>query len=181
MSRKLPIQILITSLLLIFLFNNFGYWFCFKVEQSDIKREMFEMTKQTVPNSELIALAIPAAEINDLLWQDENEFSYKGKMYDVVRSERSADKSTVYYCLNDTKEEALNANLNAHIKGGLFGDKTNGKHANDLSKLFSQTYFNNVHEFYFFEQANNAAPLLTSITYTSIKLDILCPPPDRIS
>ena len=181
MKRQLPIQIIITSLLLIFVFNNFGYWFCFKMEQAGIKQEMFEKTKQALPNAELISLTIPLAESNTISWQDNNEFTYKGEMYDVVRTEKTVDNTIVYYCLSDAKEEALYTNLNTHIKGNLYGDKSNGKHSNDLLKLFSQTYFNNVQEFYFFEQANNTVPLLTSITYTSIKLDILCPPPDRIS
>jgi len=181
MSRKLPIQILITSLLLIFVFNNFGYWFCFKVEQGAIKEEMYQRTKQSIPNSQLISISISADYAKDLAWTEDGEFTYKGEMYDVVRSEKGINNAVTYYCLDDAKEGALLANLSSHLDNNVFGNKTSGKHSNDLLKIFSQTYFNNIQEFHFFNQASRSFLPMSSIIYNSIQLDILCPPPDRIS
>lgn len=48
-------------------------------------------------------------------YTDDNEFIYNGKLYDIVSTEKDG-VNTIFYCLNDKKEERLFAGLNIHIK-----------------------------------------------------------------
>ena len=48
--------------------------------------------------------------IRDLNWKEENEFEYKGEMYDVARIDRSGENVFIY-CIRDEIEEQLIANF----------------------------------------------------------------------
>jgi hypothetical protein len=49
---------------------------------------------------------------------DKNEFRYKGKLYDIVRS-RNVGTATYYYVINDIKEEHFYSYLTENIKSQL--------------------------------------------------------------
>ena len=71
---------------------------------------------RTILNSErnsplLIKLKFTRIEyIRDLNWKEENEFEYKGKMYDVAKIDISGDYVFIY-CIRDEMEEQLIANF----------------------------------------------------------------------
>jgi len=84
-----------------------GYYFVFKVNQSIIQSEIrgiissgFHKEKYTV-----VKVDHPLDNPNFRLL-DHDEFSYFGRLYDIV-SKSVKGNITWYYCLNDKKEETL--------------------------------------------------------------------------
>lgn len=90
-----------------FLFNYFGVFTFFKVQQLVIRREIKRQIKAGVPDEELHILSFSASEADRLEWEEEGrEFRWKGQMYDVVRKE-IAGNTVHYYCINDSEETEL--------------------------------------------------------------------------
>ena len=59
-----------------------------------------------------IQLKLTDDELSDLIWfKKGREFSYRGHMYDVIRSERNNDGTTIYHCISDEKESELHRNI----------------------------------------------------------------------
>jgi hypothetical protein len=48
-------------------------------------------------------------------WMEENEFRYKGKMFDVISSEKQGNVN-IFCCLNDKNEESLMAQYEGLVK-----------------------------------------------------------------
>lgn len=74
-----------------------------------LHRKVERQIKATLPDEELIAFTFSPSETDADTpeWERDDEFRYKGKMYDVVRSEPAGGDSTRYYCLADEDEDRL--------------------------------------------------------------------------
>ncbi len=111
----------VVSILVIiaFLFNISGYYIIFSLIQREIKSDFRSYLKYNFNKEDVIILNIPNSEINgknsEFRWTEKDEFLYKGKMYDVVKSEQH-NNTSVFYCINDTKEERLLAIYESSIK-----------------------------------------------------------------
>ncbi|RYD78723.1 MAG: hypothetical protein EOP53_10755 [Sphingobacteriales bacterium] len=110
-----------TGIVLIMLmgYNLIGYFPAFYALQTKIKREMRRAIRRNAKPEELtvFTFSLENNKITDTDFdlKDEHEFSYKGEMYDVVRTEKTGNTIT-FYCLNDKKEKQLFANLNQSVK-----------------------------------------------------------------
>lgn len=94
-------------LLVIFLFNTMGYWFVFKVNQSIIQSGIRGIIKSGVHQELCVLVKIDRPDSNpDFKKVDQHEFSYCGRLYDIV-SESVNGNTTWYYCINDKQEERL--------------------------------------------------------------------------
>ncbi|WP_290799146.1 hypothetical protein [Flavihumibacter sp. UBA7668] len=122
-------------LLVVFSSNITGLLVVFKLQQLQIRREIKRQIKRGVPQNELHLITIKQGQEEQLGWQNEKEFIYEGTFYDVVRKETGAAGATLYYCINDTQEEALFANLDALIKQYSEKRQSKGKMAKKLIKL----------------------------------------------
>lgn len=58
------------------------------------------------PNEVVTTISFSAAEMATLHWEDENEFYYRGEMYDVLCVEQNGTQSVIR-CVADHKESAL--------------------------------------------------------------------------
>ena len=102
-------------LIIVFLFNSGGYYFCFRYYQHSINREVKHMIRNGLSDNQLSDINIPyqakkQKEIEKLCgicWiKPGKEFSYKGQMYDVVKTTiKNGQKH--YFCINDKKEKKL--------------------------------------------------------------------------
>ena len=114
MKKAVPI-----FLAFLILYNVLGYLIVFKTFQYSIRNEVRQKIVNSVPENELIVIRLTNAEMksgkNGYAKTDNMEFSLAGKMYDIVRSKTEGD-TNILYCINDTKEESLFANLDAHVK-----------------------------------------------------------------
>lgn len=122
-------------LLVVFTSNITGLLFVFKLQQLQIRREIKRQIKKGVPENELHLITVKQGQEEQLDWQNEKEFIYEGTFYDVVRIETRTAGATLYYCINDTQEEALFANLDALIKQYSEKQQSKGKMAKKLLKL----------------------------------------------
>jgi hypothetical protein len=94
-------------LLGIFLFNTMGYYFVFKVNQSIIQFQIRGIINSGFHNEMCILVKIDRPESNpNFKKTDLHEFSYCGRLYDIV-SESVKGNTTWYYCINDKLEERL--------------------------------------------------------------------------
>ena len=76
--------------------------------------------KNNLADNELEKVVVSNVDIDngssDFRFKDDNkEFVYKGKLYDIVR-QKSDGVNTVFYCINDKNEESLIEGLEEHIQ-----------------------------------------------------------------
>jgi hypothetical protein len=128
--------------ILVFLYTLVGYYPIFLFQQNNIKKEIKKRIKQTVPESELQVLVFNQGTISQINWVDENEFLFKGNLYDIVRFEKNQNGETVYYCINDNQEKKLFASLDKLIQNAFEG-KTNSEKTHNPVKHLVKDYLPN--------------------------------------
>lgn len=82
-----------------------GYHLLYQCRLAEVKGAVKEALA-AIPASALTQLLLSPSEAAALKWEDEAEFCYRGKMYDVVKTEKK-DGRLVYWCLADDNETAL--------------------------------------------------------------------------
>lgn len=111
MTRSRYLTVTLSVFLLgVVLFDMLGTPLMFYLIQRGIKKEMKRLVLAQIPNEKLTVIDMPAGLSDQtragFVWIEPHEFTYKGKMYDIVRSVSSGD-SVRYFCVNDTDEEKL--------------------------------------------------------------------------
>jgi hypothetical protein len=110
MLKKLSGIVLIFALA----FNLCGPFIFFQSIRYSIRREVKKQIKEGIPDNQLILFTFEkdgtGKGAGDLIWYEDDEFSYHGDMYDVVRS-REFGNQIFYYCLKDTDESQAFVNL----------------------------------------------------------------------
>lgn len=133
------------SLLQLMLFQSAGYLLIFKVQQTQIRREIKQRIKAGVSETELVLLKIPRTleeNPNNVFRRiHAREFRYHGNMYDIVRSEQHGDV-TWYYCLSDEKETRLFANLDEYVNRDMHHNPEQQKQTERLEHLLRTLFFN---------------------------------------
>ncbi len=130
-------------LLSIFLFNAVGYYFVYKAAQYQIKYEMQSEIKQGADNNEFETLTISKNNLHYVEWLETGkEMRYNNKLYDIVKCTETSSAVT-FYCINDTKEESLFANLEEHINTHIAGKPTKNENQKKSIGNIIKLYFNN--------------------------------------
>ena len=125
-------------LILSFLFNAAGYLLIYSLLQSHLK----EIAEENISTGRLVnkvlILAFSKTDINEVLSElrflDKKEFSYKGKMYDVIKKECVND-SIYFYCLPDADEDELNLAFNKNFDGDEQNSDKNSPRQNLLKNI----------------------------------------------
>jgi hypothetical protein len=98
-------------LLILFLFNSMGYYFIFELHKYHVKKEIQANSNKI--SRALRILKIRDAESDHEFQRVENkEIRYQGFLFDVIKEVRNG-KTTIFYCIHDTKEENLLATMNS--------------------------------------------------------------------
>ena len=100
--RKI-IAVLLLSCLLI---ATAGHYLAFRVQLYRLKAEMKRSLRQGRHRKEVLVLCLDAEQARQLRWEDEEEFSWQGEMYDVIEK-RVNGSSLRIACIADKKEERL--------------------------------------------------------------------------
>lgn len=112
--KKIAILVLMIALIV----NICGMYFIIESVRFSVKKEIKRKIKLGVPENELHQLKFLKTDIEsgnaELKWLEDNEFSFQGKMYDVVRT-LDDGPYIIYYCINDFQEEQLFASLDNMI------------------------------------------------------------------
>lgn len=94
-----------------FIFNAAGYLLIFLVLQSSLKDRAEEKLVSDNHVKSAVVLAFSKADfeegIKEFKMMDEREFSFRGKMYDIIKTVNKND-SLYFYCIADTDEDDLN-------------------------------------------------------------------------
>jgi hypothetical protein len=164
----------------IFIYNLMGYFVVFQVLKYQAKKEIKRVIKSQVPDSELTLITVTAENQDELYWfEDEKEFKYQDMMYDIVKKIQKGNV-TYYYCIKDTQENGLFANLNDHIQNHVKNDLSSNKKPISVLQKAIKDYLS-VAKFSF---NGNDFVLLTycisAESITSRTVEILVPPPKSI-
>lgn len=130
-------RILSLLLLTAFFLNIIGYHFIFQVRQHRIKENMEVLLHSaSIQNPlELRFFLSDEAAISKLTWEDENEFTFNGELYDVIRK-TTVNGELVIQCIKDKKETHL-VNDYAKISKETQGDPSSKNKSTILLKLIT--------------------------------------------
>jgi hypothetical protein len=124
----------------IILFQLTGFMIIFKVKQNAIRKEIKHLIKNGVPQNELIVIELNSLNKNNFDWKHSREFSFKGDMYDIVRTDTINQNTFMFYCVNDIQEKELFANLDRMVSA-CFSEQTKQTDKQiDFSQLLTLKY-----------------------------------------
>ncbi|HET6273689.1 MAG TPA: hypothetical protein VFG32_11950 [Bacteroidota bacterium] len=170
MTRTIAIVFLV-----LYAYNIAGYLAVFKTMQYHVRKEIKRQIKEAVPQKDLTLITIAEGEESALNWIKDNEFRYMGNLFDVVRYSRQND-TTYYYCVNDTQEELLFENLDAHVKTQMNADGAAQKTA-DLFKSTIKDHFPQSLTFSLYPPSGIVLITSPDLFFDSFTSDVLTPPP----
>jgi hypothetical protein len=185
-SKNLPLKyktgvlkkIIALFFLCVFLFTSLGYFVAFKFSQLEIKAEMHSRIMTETPVSRLVCVIVPAEKLNTICWTEDREFSFEGKMYDLVKKEKYADGSVHFYCLNDSKEDELLNKLDENLASQLdAGKNTNSKTGKLILKLLAFDYFSQPASNTIYLESVSCLKQNFILHYLSLSREISSPPP----
>lgn len=126
------------SLFVLILFNTIGCYLVFYGDILAAKHEALVLIMgHTKIGDRMVELTFrlhdgkPTA--NGLIFTDDDEFMYQGRMYDVMSS-TSANGNIVYKCYTDNKETALNSDICDKIKSDRDTPAQNHKNTSVLKE-----------------------------------------------
>ena len=117
-------------LFLCFFLTLFGQYFSFYWQLRQLKTEMKKNISYLKSTKEVIQLLFARENVEELQWEGEHEFRYKGEMFDVVEKETDGDTLRIL-CIPDKKEDHLLAEYQKKV------EKTQGQGKMSLLKLCS--------------------------------------------
>ena len=98
-------KILAFILALLFFLNTWGYYWIYWYNRYTVRSEMHAMLKSGFVWQSIEVLRITNPLSNpDFKRTDSREFLYRGNLYDIISESHNKD-ITVFYCINDKKEE----------------------------------------------------------------------------
>ncbi len=162
-------------ILLLFLFNIFGFYIPYLVKRTVIRSEMNRLLEESLPGNLIVKLSFDLnAEKDSPAWVREGkEFRYNDEMYDVLKSEIHNGKVT-YYCVRDRDEKELESSFEKLLKKNQDNEgKSRNMAQKELSKYFpvAKIVIPSV------QKANNFNICVISF-YKSLNKEILSPPPE---
>jgi hypothetical protein len=172
--NKKPISIL---LVLLIVFNSFGYIIAFFQMEFIFKNIAYEKISDVLPEDQLTVLKISKEEIssgNNFVEYDEREISYYGNMYDICKKD-TLDNYVIFYCYSDENENLLNTAFSSFVKQHT-NPNSNNPVTNLIKQLIKEAYFpNSIYDYY--QKKFEEYVTYNKVNYTNIYLEVLTPPP----
>jgi hypothetical protein len=155
-----------------------GYWLVAQYQQYGIKKEMRAKIKETLTESEtekfVFTLNNNVVTEESFYWENDQEFHYQDKMYDVIEKKTLSNKLYIT-CINDYKEKQLINKYNEIAK------KQNEKPAKSFNvfQLMPGLFFSQFSTFSFDEPAAANVPPVDGykFSYHNHCKEITTPPP----
>lgn len=121
-------------LVLVFMFNVMGYYFVFEVNRSILRKNIRGMINSGLNREMIVTVVVDNPETNlNFKKLDQNEFSYFGRLYDIV-TKTVKGNVTWFYCINDKHEERLIAGFEK-INSGVSGSAASSRSGQLLAML----------------------------------------------
>ena len=127
-------KIIFYLLFSIFIYQIGGYVISFTIMKHSIKSEMKAKIKKSLNANEYQFFNLnKISKENSFKWEKKDkEFWYNGRIYDIVKIE----KSGILKCIDDIQEKKLFQNLDSYVNG-FFAKNPNGKKAmQSINALF---------------------------------------------
>jgi hypothetical protein len=158
-------KLIVIFLLVCFLLNITGYHIIFYLRQQEIKAEMRTAIRvQTCSGDEtdFVFLLSDKQSMKQLDWEGDDEFSYKGEMYDVIEK-KITDGKLIIRSIADKQETALLNKANDHWDQN---EKSN-KVADELFQLLQSLFHSSKTE-----EFVSIKPSLYRISFISLSLPL---------
>jgi hypothetical protein len=98
---------LIAILVIILLsFAFLGYHLVFSFQIASVKSQMKDFLQKQEQHKDIVLLSLSKEESKQLSWENENEFRYKGEMFDVIKKKANGNLVLIR-CIPDKKETYL--------------------------------------------------------------------------
>ncbi len=179
-------RIAVILLVPILLFNTIGYYLVYYGDLIEARHEAAVMIwGHEALGDRLVSLSFPLINgrpaASGLAFTDDDEFTYQGRMYDVVSSTQGNGR-VVLKCYTDNKETALNQGLCNKINSDSDTPVQNHKN-NSVLKEFIKDYTPHAQLEYSFIPAFTDSYIKTNRTgrQASIYRAVVSPPPDLTS
>lgn len=132
------------SIVLVFLLVALS-WFpvlVFKHQQKIVRKEMKKVIKNGVPEHQHVHFYLDELQLNKvhLQWMHENEFRFKGEMYDII-SRDTCDGRLKLICIHDVKESGLFAQLDKLIDQNMTSNAPMQSQRKLLHQLIQSLFF----------------------------------------
>lgn len=164
----------------IFALSLLGPIVLFKVQQYEARREAIQHIKNGLSDASLTRIFIKKERIQKLLWLGDDEFRYRGKMYDVVKGQRDDKGNMIYYCYDDSLESFLYARLHKQVKNSKKTKKTRNASVKITFKYFSRKNVYSVVKNSEFLKQREQSSFHYTFFYNSPTLEISAPPPKLV-
>jgi hypothetical protein len=118
------------------LYNSAGHFILLMSFKKMIRTEMKSLLKKGWEAEETETLKIPKNELlkSDYQRIDEREFTFCGKLYDII-SERASGDTLIIHCIHDVREQRVKEQVAAHISSQLSHENSPFKKQQRASQL----------------------------------------------
>ncbi len=99
-------KILSAIIILLVLFNTFGFELIFSIALSECKNEAISVIKSLEEENNLKVLHISKKNIKNVIRLNDKEIQINGELFDVFKEEEIGSE-VVFYCYHDEKEQRL--------------------------------------------------------------------------
>ncbi|HEA31041.1 MAG TPA: hypothetical protein ENH91_13795 [Leeuwenhoekiella sp.] len=173
-------KIIALCLTTIFAFNLLGHIVLFKVQQYQARREAIHNIKSGLPDAQLTRIFIKKENLSSLLWLGDDEFRYRGKMYDVIKKRQDYKGNTIYYCYDDSLESFLYSRLTKHVKNSKKNQKNRNTGAKITFKYLSRKNTYSIVKVHAVVSEHSQPFFNYTFFYNSPTLEISGPPPKLV-
>ena len=163
---------------IILLFNTLGNLIVFEGMYYSIHKDVRTNLIKNIPDNKLITITIDNKTNPTVRFTDKDEFIYNRKMYDIVK-QKTVGNTTIYYCLNDNKEDNLFANLNKDIKNNMDSNPVKNKTQQILKKITVPLFYEDA-KVQLLNISFNLIYSSNTLNKNNTYIDVLTPPPISI-
>lgn len=168
-------KILSAIIILLVLFNTFGFELIFSIALSDCKTEANDVIQSLEEENNLKVLHINKKNIADVIRLNDKEIQINGELFDVYKEKELASE-IIFYCYHDEKEQKLINDF--HKAENKDQNKTKENDARFILKTLVKNYINP--EDFFINESNKFEKItFTSIQYYNSPDLYIIPPPPR--
>lgn len=144
-----------------------------------VRKEVKSQMIRELSDDHFVVLTFNLSDLEELEWEDDTEFEFHGKMYDVIDADTSENNIT-YKCWPDSEETALNQLLKVSINDVLAGNSSHQDHKKQFNTQQETKYLSNQNysiNIGFRIQQTTPFPVLTT-RFQSLEISPETPPPD---
>jgi hypothetical protein len=104
--------------LIVFIWQLAGFFIYFEIERHHVRKDIKRAIKQSLPQNQYKQFNFTEKEFKELTWINDHEFKMNGRLYDVVKKNKSNIGFSVY-CIDDIQETVLFAQLDESTASNL--------------------------------------------------------------